>query len=222
MNRALCVEYRKLYTDFMEIVFRIIVLIFSVVIHEVSHGFVADKLGDRTARDAGRLTLNPLKHLDPMGSIIVPLILSLLPGGVIFGWAKPVPYNPMNLRDPKRGGALIAFAGPASNILLAIVFALLYRLSISSGVLFYEQFAGLPFLFSAIVLINTMLALFNLVPLPPLDGSKVLFAFLPDRFSHIMEAIEQYSLFLFLLFVFFGFQFLIPLILGTYRILLGL
>jgi len=162
-------------------IFQLVVLIFSVMIHEVAHGFVAEKLGDPTARLAGRLTLNPLKHLDPFGSVILPLILSipLLFGGsaFIFGWAKPVPYNPYNLKDPEKGGAVVAAAGPLSNILLAAIFGGLIRLFIGFG------FGSLTLvaLLSVIVSINLLLAIFNLLPIPPIDGSKVITFFLPHR-----------------------------------------
>src|SRR3989344_1145312 len=163
----------------IQISFQIVVLIFSVVIHEVSHGFAALSLGDRTAEDAGRLTLNPLKHLDPFGSVLLPLFTLFL-GGFVFGWAKPVPYNPYNLKNQKWGPALVGAAGPAANIGLALVFGLLLRFlpgfseSIPSTFLF--NFLSVA---STITLLNLVLAVFNLVPIPPLDGSKVLFSVLP-------------------------------------------
>lgn len=202
-------------------IFQIIVILFSVVIHEVSHGYVAESLGDPTARLAGRLTLNPIKHIDLFGSIILPLILVLIPGGIVFGWAKPVPYNPFNLKDPKKGGALIAVAGPLSNFLIAAVFAGFYRL-----------FAGVPDLSSSfvllepllrwVVLINIMLGVFNLVPIPPLDGSKVLFGFLPQRFSGIYLALERYGIFILLFFIFFAIQIISPIIFFLFRLFVGL
>ena len=158
------------------IIFEIIVLIFSAVIHEVSHGFVAEKLGDPTARLAGRLTLNPLKHLDPFGSVLLPLMLSLIPGGIVFGWAKPVPYNPYNLKNPERGAALIAAAGPLSNLSIAAVLSVVFRLlnlSTNDILIAAQGLVGL------IVLINIALAVFNLIPIPPLDGAKVMMAILP-------------------------------------------
>ena len=159
----------------LDMVFLIIFLILSVVLHEVAHGVSANWLGDPTARLAGRLTLNPLKHLDPFGSIILPAILVLSNTPFLIGWAKPVPYNPYNFqRGGRWGEAFVAAAGPLTNILLALIFALLARFALPLGLPF--AVAELSFF---IVLINVMLAIFNMLPIPPLDGSKVLDAFLP-------------------------------------------
>lgn len=195
------------------IVFKVIVLVFAAVVHEVSHGYVADWLGDPTARLAGRLTFNPLRHLDPFGSVILPFLMSLLPGGVIFGWAKPVPYNPYNLKHPARDGALIAAAGPLSNFLLAVVFGTIIRISSGGGV-FLD-------LIAVIVLINIVLGVFNLVPIPPLDGSKVLFAFLPASAHRTFLAVERYGIYILLFFIFFGIEAIQPLILWIFRALTG-
>lgn len=165
--------------------FIIIVLLFSVVIHEVSHGAFAYYLGDPTAKYAGRLTLNPLKHLDPIGSVVVPLVL-VLAGLTPVGWAKPVPINPNNFRDKKWGELKVSFAGPASNLIVALFFGLLIRL-----LLFLDYMpANLYFIFSYIVLINILLALFNLVPIPPLDGSHILFSILP--YSPQIKKVEMF------------------------------
>lgn len=196
--------------DVLIIIFQLIVLLFSVVLHEVSHGFVAEKLGDSTARLAGRLTLNPLKHLDPFGSVILPLLLSLIPGGVVFGWAKPVPYNPHNLKDPDRGGAIIAAAGPLTNITIACVFAIFFRIAVSLPAT--PIFIMLSLFFGAIIGINILLALFNLIPIPPLDGSKILFFLLPASARSVRLFLERYGMYLVLAFIFFGFRLLIPLI----------
>jgi len=181
------------------IIFQFAVFIMSVIVHEISHGAVAYWLGDETAYRMGRITINPIRHIDPFGSIILPLILSLpLFIGVqpiIVGWAKPVPYNPHNLKNPKSGGGLIAWAGPASNVLIAIVFsAFIALLSISEP---------MTAAFHYIILINLMLAVFNLVPIPPLDGSKILTAFLPYH-SPIITFIERNSMLLLLGFLLFG------------------
>lgn len=149
----------------------IVIIMFSAIIHEVMHGYAADRLGDPTARYAGRLTLNPIPHLDPVGSILLPLIFALTPGSFFFGWAKPVPYNPYNLtKAPYWGEAIVAAAGPASNLALAILFGLVIR----SGI-----FPAANGLWTYVVLINCSLMLLNLIPIPPLDGSKILSAILP-------------------------------------------
>ncbi len=199
------------------IIFQIIILLFSVVIHEVSHGFIAEKLGDPTARQLGRLTLNPLKHLDPFGSVILPLLLALLPTGIVFGWAKPVPYNPLNLKNPDRDGAIIAAAGPTSNIGIAVVFAIIFRIVHAFGGQGTELLLAL---LSYVILINILLAIFNLVPIPPLDGSKVLFAFLSVRAARTRAFLEQYGFLVLVAFIFFGFQFIIPIIYWIYNILI--
>ncbi|MEK7169432.1 MAG: site-2 protease family protein [Patescibacteria group bacterium] len=203
------------------IVFQIIILIFSAVIHEVSHGFMAEKLGDPTARDAGRLTLNPLKHLDPVGSVFLPLILSLVPGGIIFGWAKPVPYNPYNLKNPEKGAALIAAAGPLSNLAIAVVLSIVYRLvGLAGG----ETFAVLSYLISIIVVINIVLAVFNLIPIPPLDGAKVATFLIPDSagvFKRFFDERNPYGWLILIILIFTGLPFLGPIVSVIAGFLLG-
>lgn len=200
------------------LLFQLIVLVFSVIIHEISHGFAANRLGDTTAKDSGRLTLNPLKHIDPIGSVILPLMLYVFNSPVLFGWAKPVPFNPLNLKNPKRDSGLIALAGPLSNLLVALVFSLILKISSLSEL---AVSVSLPLFLDIIVLVNVVLAIFNLVPLPPLDGSKILFSLLPKRAEKFQLILEQYGLFLVILFIFFGFQLVIPLILTIYRFLGG-
>lgn len=200
------------------VVFQVVVLIFSVVIHEVSHGIVADHLGDPTARLAGRLTLNPLKHLDPFGSVILPLLLSLVPGGVVFGWAKPVPYNPYNLKNPERGAALIAAAGPVSNLAVALVFSVAFRAAAALPALG----GTLPLLLAQIVIVNVALAVFNFVPIPPLDGSKVLSWFLPISARRYWESFERMGWLLLLVFIFFAIDLIAPVILWLAGFLLGI
>ena len=169
----------------IDTLFIIAVIIFSVIIHEVMHGVAADSLGDPTARYAGRLTLNPLPHLDLFGSIILPIIFALTPGSFLFGWAKPVPYNPYNLfRAPRWGEMIVAAAGPASNLALALLGGLLVRLQIFpdiAGVLMY------------IVVINISLTVLNLIPVPPLDGSKILSSILPGSLGYgaLRDRMEQ-------------------------------
>jgi Zn-dependent protease len=196
----------------MEFVFQIAILVISVVIHEVSHGYAASFLGDQTARYQGRLTLNPIKHLDFVGSFLVPSIAYFL-GGFIFGWAKPVPYNPYNLKPGRWSEAMVAVAGPASNICVAIIFGLLLRVGVGNSA-FIE-------ITSIIVLINIILAVFNLVPIPPLDGSKILFAIFPDKLFQIRGFFEKYGLMLVLFFIFFLWQFIFPVIIILFRLITG-
>lgn len=198
--------------------FQIAILVMSVVIHEVSHGFMAYALGDPTAKYAGRLTLNPLPHIDPFGSIILPFVLSLLPGGIVFGYAKPVPYNPYNLRDQKWGPALVAGVGPLSNLLIALVFGLIIRFGTGASFAIPAAFFEIA---SLIVLLNIVLAVFNLVPIPPLDGSRVLFAALPYHMDNIRQFLEQYGYILLLVFVFYFFSLLYPVIDFLFRLFTG-
>lgn len=187
----------------------------SVVIHEVSHGYVANALGDPTARLEGRLTLNPLRHLDWFGSVVFP-ILTYMFGGVILGWAKPVPYNPYNLRNRRWGEMAVAVAGPVSNIILALVFGTILRfgdaLGLSSA---FQQIIAL------ITFINIILAIFNLVPIPPLDGSKILFDLLPQKYQNIRHFLERNQLLIVLVFVFFLWQFITPLVSFVFQIITG-
>jgi len=155
-------------------------IVMSAVFHEYAHGWMADYLGDPTAKYAGRLSLNPLKHLDPWGTVIIPLFLLFFTGGFI-GWAKPVPYNPYNLRDQKYGSAKVGGAGPAANFLLALIFGLMLRFLPLSG-FFYLAFTW-------IVYVNLFLGLFNLIPIPPLDGSKLLMNFFPQ--SQTLQVLER-------------------------------
>lgn len=188
----------------------------SVVIHEVSHGYAALALGDPTAKYQGRLTLNPISHLDPIGSVLVPL-LGYFAGGFIIGWARPVPFNPYNLRSAKWGEALVAIAGPASNIVLATLFGLLIRFGSRSGFA-NESFLGLA---GFVVLINITLAIFNLMPIPPLDGSKILFALLPYKWMAVREWFERYGLILVFIFIFFIWQVMSPIISYLFALLTG-
>lgn len=196
----------------MEIIFGIIILILSIIVHEIAHGLAADKLGDPTARYAGRLTLNPIPHIDPVGSIVLPLI-TYFSGGFIFGWAKPVPYNPYNLRHGTWGEALVALAGPASNLVIAFVFGLLIRLAPLS-----QSFTTIAAL---IVLVNLSLAIFNLVPIPPLDGSKILFALLPLSAMRVRYFLEQWGFVLVIVFVIFLWKILTPIIHGLFWLFTG-
>ena len=201
--------------DPTSLLFTILVLIFSVVAHEVSHGYMAQYLGDPTARLAGRLTMNPLRHIDPMGSIVVPLITILSFPGFVIGWAKPVPYNAYNLRDQKWGDSKVALAGPFTNLGIAVLFAVILRFGV-------QYFTGpVIAIVDTIIQINILLAVFNLVPIPPLDGSKVLLNALPLRYRYVGEYLERYSLVLILVFVFFLWQFFAPVVQAIHRLLVG-
>ncbi|HYC34254.1 MAG TPA: site-2 protease family protein [Candidatus Paceibacterota bacterium] len=179
--------------------FSLAILVISIVVHEVSHGYAAYFLGDPTAKYAGRLTLNPFPHVDLLGSIIVPVILALLPGSIIFGWAKPVPVNTYNLRHGKWGEAIVAVAGPISNLVIAAVSALFIRLSVAGTLPLAEASVSL---LAGIALVNIVLAVFNLMPIPPLDGSKILYALLPARFSGVRNVLERHGFLFVILFIF--------------------
>ncbi len=191
----------------------------SAVIHEVSHGYMAGILGDPTAKYEGRLTLNPIKHLDPFGSVLLPIMSIFLSSqaGIpfVFAWAKPVPYNPYNLKNQRWGELLIAIAGPISNFIIAIIFALIIRvggLSLSQSFLYISQI---------VIIINLGLGIFNLIPIPPLDGSKVLFAFLPYRFAQFRQQYESYSLILVLFFIIFFSHYISIVVEFFFRLLIG-
>ena len=197
----------------MENIIFVIILILSVVIHELAHGYAADAMGDPTPRLSGRLTLNPIAHLDWIGSVVIPGLLIMTGAPFVIGWAKPVPFNPYYLNNKKWGGALVAFAGPVSNILLAGIFALVLKLAVFSG--FITAF------FTGIVIVNIALAIFNLVPIPPLDGHHILYALLPERFSYIKDLFRKYSIIILILFIMYGWQFISPIIMGTAEFLLS-
>jgi Zn-dependent protease len=201
-------------------IFFIIILFLSIVIHEYAHAYVAYSLGDPTAKYAGRLTLNPIPHIDFFGTILLPMLLILSSSPFLFGWAKPVPINPYNFKDQKYGQAKVAIAGPAANLFLALIFGLLIRFTIANEALYFLM--PLIPLFGAIVIINILLALFNLLPFPPLDGSHILFTFLPDSAQNIKVFLQKYGFFLLLGFIIFGgFRFLFPLIMILFYIITG-
>jgi Zn-dependent protease len=173
----------------IQVIMILVVLLFSVILHEVAHGYTAFRLGDPTARDAGRLTLNPLKHIDPFGTVVLPLLLHLVNSPFIIGWAKPVPVNPYFFRDPRRGMMLVAAAGPLTNITLLMLSALAIRVL---------QALLHPLLITFLVYscyINIILALFNLVPVPPLDGSNLLAGILPSRLRQTYVRLGRYGVF---------------------------
>ena len=183
---------------------RLALIVFSVVVHEVSHGFVAWRLGDSTAKDAGRLTLNPVKHLDPFGSVILPLIMAMA-GGVAFAYAKPVPYNPSRFENRRAGELAVAFAGPASNMLQALVgagicWACLYVPITSRAVA--EVLSWAYFIGKTYCMVNLWLCFFNIIPLPPLDGASIVALFLSERGLDIFYRVKSYSMLILLLLLF--------------------
>ncbi len=208
--------------DGLLIPFIIAILIFSAVMHEVSHGAMAYALGDPTAKMQGRLTMNPLVHLDMYGSVILPTLMVILQVPFLFAYAKPVPYNPYNLKYLRWGESLVAVAGPLSNIILALLLGLIFQVAqyfnfINSSELFY--------LFLYAIRINILLAVFNLVPIPPLDGSKVIRPLLPYNWvrSTFYIRLEQQGMMLLLVVLFLGgFQLLEPIINGVTQIILGI
>jgi len=197
------------------LVFQITVLLFSVVIHEVFHGLAALRFGDDTAERMGRLTLNPLKHLDPVGSVILPMMLILMRSGFIFGWAKPVPYNPLKLKNPRRDTALLAFAGPLANFGVALIFGLIIRAIIMAS----SFISLLPYLM-VIVRINLILGIFNLIPIPPLDGSKILFYLFPSQELEIV--LSQYGIIILLFFIMFAGSIILPLVMMLFSLFTGI
>lgn len=187
----------------MDLILNFTIIFFSLVLHEVSHGHAAKMLGDNTAEQYGRLSLNPLKHIDMVGTIIVPFLMIMLAKitnsqPIVFGWAKPVPINPYNLKNPKRDMALVALAGPLSNILLASVMAIIIRLNgffgFSSNVISW---------LIMIVYLNTLWMVFNLVPIPPLDGSKILFYFVKN--ANLEATLNRFGFMILMMIIIYGF-----------------
>jgi len=186
------------------IIIKTAIFIMSVVIHEISHGYMAMYLGDPTAKFMKRLTLNPIRHMDPVGSVIVPL-LTWITIDIPFGWAKPVPYNPLNLVYKKYGPAWVASAGIIANLCIAIIFGLILRYVSSLPNIPLSTFEQLVDILKYIILINIILAVFNAMPIPPLDGSKIFFTFLPYRLRGIQRFMEKNSLILFIALITFMF-----------------
>jgi Zn-dependent protease len=193
--------------DLNQLVVMIVPLLMAVTIHEVAHGYVAFRLGDNTAKLAGRLTLNPLKHLDITGSLILPLMLKIMGSPVIFGYAKPVPVNFYNLRNHRKGTVYVSAAGVSANLVMVMISGLLFRGLLRSGPIWYDTFLS-PILMDLFlmlgfsVLINTVLAVFNLLPIPPLDGSRILAPFLPMRIRMHYARMERFGIII-LIFLFF-------------------
>ncbi len=180
----------------MSILITLVILLFSAIVHEVSHGLMAEKLGDSTARDEGRITLNPISHIDPFGSILLPFLLLAVGSPIIFGSAKPVPVNFNNLKPRRLGMALVSLAGPLSNLLLAVLFMLPIKFGLVSGVVADVWLKA--------VIINLVLAVFNLLPIPPLDGSKVVASVLPYNIMYRLLEMERYGFLIVIVFLFLG------------------
>jgi len=197
------------------IIFSLAVLLFSIILHEIAHGYLAYKLGDPTAKYAGRLSLNPLKHLDPLGSFLFPLFTLILTfgKGPIFGWARPVPVNPYNFRDQRWGELKVAIAGPFTNFLIAIIFGLLIRFIHLPNPLFL--------MFSIVTGYNIFWGIFNLFPVPPLDGSHILFSLFGDRAFEMRMVFQQYGFLILILVIIFGLNLIASLALILFRLLVG-
>jgi Zn-dependent protease len=180
----------------MEILITLVILLFSAIVHEVSHGLMAEKLGDSTARDEGRITLNPIPHIDPFGSILLPGLLLAVGSPIVFGAAKPVPVNFNNLHPKRWGMALVSLAGPLSNFVLAVLFMLPVKFGLVSGVV--------AEIWIKAVILNLVLAVFNILPIPPLDGSKLLASVLPYDIMNKLLELERYGFLIVIIFLFLG------------------
>ncbi len=185
----------------MEIILGLIILIFSAIIHEVAHGYVADRLGDPTARLLGRLTLDPRPHIDPYMTILLPLLMIVGGSPIVFGGAKPVPIDPFNFREGRKDMAIVALVGPGTNLLIAIIASLILKIFLLSN--FSQLYAICYTLFALIIQYNLLLAIFNLLPIPPLDGSKVFAMLLPKNLADTYLSIQQMGMFLLLFLLFF-------------------
>lgn len=218
------------FAGVLEIVLSLIAVFAAIVLHEFSHGYIAFRLGDPTAKMQGRLTLNPLAHIDPIGTILVPIVLVILRSPFLFGWAKPVPINPNYFRNPYKGMFYVAIAGPLMNIALALgasaigrLAILITPLSLLYGRGFFAYFVQtIFFLVGFFVIINIILAVFNMIPIPPLDGSRVLTYFLPPEGKRVMMQLERYGFLIVLALLYLGvLGGLISLISGIWEALLG-
>jgi len=197
-----------------ELIFWLIIFGLSAVVHEYCHAWMANYLGDPTAKHAGRLTLNPIAHVDLFGTLMLPIIMFFLSGGsFLFAYAKPVPFNPGNFRDWTWDPVKVALAGPGANISVAVIFGLLVRYLPST------DFTGL---LSFIVYANVLLAVFNSLPIPPLDGSKLLFAILPGSLDHVRDALERYGMIVLLVFILFAFRLVVPVVLAIFKLITGI
>jgi Zn-dependent protease len=196
----------------IEGIISLFVVLFAITVHEASHGWAALKMGDPTAYQMGRITLNPIRHIDPVGTVLLPLILIIM-GAPPFGWAKPVPVNPLNLKDPRKDNLIISFAGPASNISVAVIaFIILKILMNLNPSMFYGSGGGLTNVISPLItivyytiVINVILAFFNLIPIPPLDGSGIIMGLMSEEAAQKYEQIRPYGFFILILLIMTGF-----------------
>lgn len=211
----------------IDVIFIILIYFFSIVVHEIAHGFMAYALGDPTAKDAGRLTLNPASHIDPFGTVILPLVMAIpaLFGArpMIFGWARPVPFNPSYFKNIRLGVILVSIAGVAANFSIAFIFAMLLRYGLPnlSGEVSVQFIQNLSFIFSTIVIANLVLGIFNLFPIPPLDGSKILFSLLPRGTEGLQIALERFGIFILLGLIFLAPGLLSLLVTRAFLLLVG-
>ena len=223
--------------DITQIIFMVPALLFAVIIHEIAHGLVAYKLGDPTAKMSGRLTFNPIPHIDPVGSIILPAILIFTHSPILFGWAKPVPINPIHFKKLgyRKGMAVTALAGPLSNLIFAVIFGIMYQILRNEAVLnTLASIGGVAFIKSIIlpillllqysVTINVILAIFNLIPIPPLDGGRILMSLASPQLEQKLQPLEQYGFIIVIVLLLVGvlnfiifppYRFLVSVLLGT-------
>ena len=199
------------FTLIQKVILGIVPVVFAITVHEVAHGWVASKLGDQTARLLGRLTLNPLKHVDPVGTVILPLLL-LVFGGFMFGWAKPVPVDWRNLRHPRRDMALVAAAGPGANLVMLLLWALVGRFLIMQQAAWGDAVSPWFYMVGVGITINIALIVLNLLPLPPLDGSRIVAAMLPPQQAARYNRLERWGILILLLLLATGFlnQIMLP------------
>jgi len=198
-------------------------VVFAVVLHEVAHGWVADRLGDNTARFMGRLTLNPIKHIDPLGTVLIPLLLIVSGSPFLFGYAKPVPIDARKLNNPKRDMIWVAAAGPLTNLLLALLSALILSIAVHMPGSMRWMAEPLAYMCQASIIINVVLFIFNLLPLPPLDGGRVAVGLLPGPLAYRLARLEPYGFLIIVALLFFGIlgKVIGPLVMGGSNLLIG-